>query len=271
MTYFASPRRCRFPCGGDRYRGATRGVSRFVAGGATIAMTGLFALGGAHSAQAGASIWASCPGGRTTEVREPGTTPAARGGTGGPDHVNAGYYASIGTRWPPTTYQLCRTKPAHGPKAGRPAVKILHQGCPNGLVTFGVPRPAGGTGTGGPPVTWGTFLPSGWYDLSVPPSGVPGWTALCWSPNKPTKGHAHHRGHAPTGRLSIPGVVTLPGSGSVAVTAPGSGSLSVTSKDGSAIDVGPSGISIDGGGITLGSPGSISVTGTPGSVVIGPN
>ncbi|WP_101834321.1 hypothetical protein [Frankia canadensis] len=154
--------------------------SSLVAAGATVALTGAFAVAGAGTAQAGGATWASCPSNQTTNVSVlPGP-----GEPGGQTLVHAGFYAHIGSFWPPSTDILCRTQAGRGPAAGQPKLKVLHQGCADGLVTFGVPRPtAGGTGVGGPPVTWGTFLPEGWYDL---PTGDddPNWTALCWSPTR---------------------------------------------------------------------------------------
>ncbi|WP_035921403.1 hypothetical protein [Frankia sp. QA3] len=168
---------------GPRRRGrCSRGFrparTTLAAAGATIALTGLLAVADVGVARAGGVVWASCPSGQVSEVSVPASDGApATGAT----WLEAGYYAHIATSWPPSTAQLCRTEAGRGPDAGEPTFRFEHQGCPGGEVTFGVPRPAveGGSGVDGPPVTWGTYLPDGWYDLED--TSDPAWTSVCWS------------------------------------------------------------------------------------------
>ncbi|WP_248838481.1 hypothetical protein [Frankia sp. AgKG'84/4] len=157
--------------------------SSFVAVSVTVAVSGLVAVGGAGSAQAGGASWASCPSNQISYVSVP---PEPGQPSGGMTYLPGGYYAHVAQSWPPSTDLLCRTGPGRGPAAGEPSFRVEHMGCPDGVATFGVPRPAGGTGFGGPPVRWGSFLPQGWYDLSDP-AVDPGWTAVCWSPTNRTR------------------------------------------------------------------------------------
>ncbi|WP_041939979.1 MULTISPECIES: hypothetical protein [Frankia] len=160
-------------------RGSRPARRTLAAAGATIALTGLFAVADAGAARAGGVIWASCPSGQVSEVSVPASDGApATGAT----WLEAGYYAHIATFWRPVTALLCRTEAGRGVDAGEPTFRFEHQGCPGGEATFGVPRPAladGANGAAGPPVTWGTYLPDGWYDLGD--TGNPAWTSVCWS------------------------------------------------------------------------------------------
>ncbi|MCK9893216.1 hypothetical protein [Frankia sp. AgB32] len=183
--------------------------SSFVAASVMVAVSGLVAVGGAGTAEAGGASWASCPSNQISYVSVP---PEPGQPSGGMTYLQGGYYAHVAQSWPPSTDLLCRTGPGRGPAAGEPSFRVEHMGCPDGVATFGVPRPTGGNGFGGPPVKWGSFLPQGWYDLSDP-AVDPGWTAVCWSPTNRTK---RAPGPAPTPAVSPPPAAAPTGSTPVA-------------------------------------------------------
>lgn len=164
---------------GRYFRGSRPARATLAAAGATVALTGLLAVADAGVARAGGVVWASCPSGQVSEVSVPASDGAPASGV---TWLEAGYYAHIATFWRPSTALLCRTEAGRGPDAGEPTFRFEHQGCPGGEAVFAVPRPAGaeaGSGVDGPPVTWGTYLPDGWYDLAD--TSDPAWTAVCWS------------------------------------------------------------------------------------------
>jgi hypothetical protein len=184
------------------------------AAGTTVALTGAFAAVGIGTAQAGGATWATCPSGQTTNV----SIPPGPGEPGGQTRVHAGFYAHIGSFWPPSTDILCRTQAGRRPAAGQPPLKVLHLGCADGQVTFGVPRPAaGGTGFGGKPVTWGTYLPDGWYDIPQDKTD-PNWTALCWSPTRRTPAPAPAKALPATTAASPAATATTPPSTTAAAS-----------------------------------------------------
>ncbi|CAO5183153.1 Secreted protein [Frankia sp. AiPs1] len=155
----------------DRVRAALAGV------GTAVALTGLFAVGGAGQAQAGGESWGTCPSNQVSYVAVP---PEPGRPSSGMTRLSAGYYAHFAQSWPPTTSVLCLTKAGKGAPAGQPPIRIESLKCPNGQATFAVPRMPPPHGTSGGPVTWGTYLPAGYYDLSAV-ANDPGWTPVCWS------------------------------------------------------------------------------------------
>ncbi|MCM3883589.1 hypothetical protein [Frankia sp. R82] len=165
---------------GPRPAGSRRRVrSVLAATGTALTLTGLVAVGGAAPAQAGGATWAECPSGQVISITAP---PEPGQPSSGMTRLAAGFYAHIAQAWPPATSLLCRTERGGGAQVGQPPIRIERMSCPNGQVTFGVPRPQlpGGNGVDGPPVRWGTYLPDGWYDLSAT-ANDPGWTPVCWS------------------------------------------------------------------------------------------
>ncbi len=138
---------------------------------ATAALVGLVGVG---TAQAGGTPSASCPSGERVRISNPYDSPYA----GKAGYVTAGYYAHIGSFWPPYTKIICRTDKA----AHHPARHPRGEGCPAGWRPFGIPNDIPSTFDQNPPVTWGTFLPTGWYILGADGSK---WTTVCWSATMP--------------------------------------------------------------------------------------
>lgn len=140
-----------------------------------LAVAGLVTLG-AGAAQAGGTPSASCPGGATTPVSSPYASPYP----GQAAHLDAGFYAHISSFWPPYTKNVCRTTLGFG----HPVIHPSGTGCPAGWHPYGIPNDIPSSFGDSPPVTWGTFLPTGWYALGDD-SGFP-WTTVCWSPTDPS-------------------------------------------------------------------------------------
>jgi hypothetical protein len=165
--------RFRFPRSGRRRRLSATAVALAVA-----AVTTSWAVA-AGPAQAGGVSVATCPSGKLGKVSaayhdfvathpEIALTKLAR--------VEAGFYAEAGRYWPPATSITCATKF----RPGKPFVKTDGVGCPKGWLPFDIPVSSGA----GVTVTWGTFVPKGYYALAGPTDKPtpPGWTTLCRAP-----------------------------------------------------------------------------------------
>jgi hypothetical protein len=97
--------------------------------------------------------------------------------------LDAGFYAGTGSYWPPSTLITCRTRPG----AGHPFIKPDGTGCATGAKPYRIPDDTPAQYIESPDVTWGTFLPRGWYfrgDNSA--DGV--WTTVCWYARQPASG-----------------------------------------------------------------------------------
>jgi hypothetical protein len=97
--------------------------------------------------------------------------------------VSAGFYAHVSSFWPPYTKNICRTRWV----PGHPVIHPTGSGCPAGWRPFGIPNDIPPTNDQSTPVTWGTFLPTGWYVLGA--DGAT-WTTLCWSATAPQPGRS---------------------------------------------------------------------------------
>ncbi|MBL7495280.1 hypothetical protein I6A84_42095 [Frankia sp. CNm7] len=142
------------------------------------AVSGVAALGPATPALAGGRSVRACPGDARVDI------PSSQGDLAPAARLAAGFYSGAGVYWPPTTLIACRTLP----DLGHPLFRIGTGGCDPGAVPFlipdGSPDSPGPDGAAeGPPPTWGTFLPPGWYVLGEDPT--PGWVAVCWYLSRP--------------------------------------------------------------------------------------
>jgi hypothetical protein len=170
----ASPR-------GPRLRLARlRLARRLGAGTAVFASAGLIVGLSISPAAAIGTPMAICPSGQVSHVEQPDYPVPP----GHPRELSAGFYARSGGFAPPDTYFLCRTVAGSGPS--QPLLKLFTGTCPFGYLPFGVPDEPGSFG---PPVTvtWGTWLPGGWYVLGDTSDSAShdGWVTVCWTPFKP--------------------------------------------------------------------------------------
>jgi hypothetical protein len=127
----------------------------------------------------------TCPSGHVTSVDDIADFPYM---SSGPKLLDAGFYAGSGGFSPPDTKILCQTVPGAGALAGQPLLKLFTGSCPAGYLPFGIPlEHANGFGVADQTsVTWGSFLPAGWYALGKR-NGVGGasWVTMCWFPKAP--------------------------------------------------------------------------------------
>jgi hypothetical protein len=134
---------------------------------------GALALGTAAPAGAGGVPTRDCPQGSRTDIASGSGYPAQ------PAHVAAGFYALIGSYWPPSTMITCKAPL----DPSKPLVKPAGRGCPRGAVAFQIPNMTPATYADTTPATWGTFLPPGWYYTAA--TRVTDWATVCWYSTKP--------------------------------------------------------------------------------------
>jgi len=117
-------------------------------------------LAGGTAAHAGGTPVAGCPSGIGVDVSpalaDPYPVP--------PAEIEGGFYAHVGSYWPPATAMLCRTERA----ADRPVLVLGDSGCVEDAVALRVPNLIPFDYANPGTADWGTYLPPGWYTLGVP-------------------------------------------------------------------------------------------------------
>jgi hypothetical protein len=137
-------------------------------------------LTGSPAAAVGTPV-ATCPGGTVSRVADIVDFPYQ---TSGPTPLDSGFYAGSGGYAPPETEYVCQTAAGSGALSGQPFLKLFTGTCPSGYLPFGIPDEHSNYQTQ-TTVTWGSFLPAGWYALGHTKAADAGWVTVCWFPKAP--------------------------------------------------------------------------------------